>query len=156
MAVGMGIGVIGTHYILRPLENKIASHAPMAAKFMNLGEILLGGYMAMKAKSPIMKGVGLGVMAGGVFGGLKQVNIYHESPAGMGDYAETMIPLDGQLQRQINGVIRDSEKPTYSSLVAGSNNGIGQTQDLYRSYLLAGTNDDEYGEYLPPKGSING
>lgn len=115
LAIGMAAGVGVQHFILRPIEQKISEHVPMAAKFMAVGEILIGGAMFLKAKNPIVKGVGLGIMAGGVNTGVKQLNIYHESPAvnGSGDYMHTRIP--------INGIVMDDHNTVHTKLVAGLN-----------------------------------
>jgi hypothetical protein len=118
MAVGMAGGVAVQHFALRPLEAKIAQSVPMAAKFMAVGEIVLGGYIALTAKNPIMKGIGLGVMAGGVQTGVKQLNIYHESPAvsGTGDYTHLNVPLG---YMDINGIVEGGHSDVRTSLVAG-------------------------------------
>lgn len=146
MAVGMAAGVGAQHFLLRPLESKIAARFPMAAKFMAAGEIILGGYVALKAKNTIVKGVGLGIMAGGVQTGVKQLNIYHESPAvqGVGDYTTIHIPVNGHLHKMLNGIIDDRHGDTYTSLVAGSrSNYKGEDQEwqndrIKRTNLLAG------------------
>ncbi len=170
MAVGMAAGVAVQHFALRPLEAKIAQKAPMAAKFFAIGEILLGGYVALKAKHPIVKGIGLGIMAGGVQTGVKQLNLYHESPAvqGVGDYTTVRIPVNGQVREMLSGIVRNQNGDTYTSMVAGSDyDGVGDYEmsgrisddRLRRTNLLAGIYglDDAMGEveqdnYLPPKG----
>lgn len=162
MAVGMGVGVGIQHFALRPLEAAIARRAPMAAKFFAVGEILLGGYIALKAKKPMVKGVGLGIMAGGVQAGVKQLNIYHESPAvqGVGDYTTVRIPVNGQVREMLSGIIEDRNGNTYTSMVAGSEYMTREQQS--RTNLLAGIYglqgmfddgmQDESQDYLPPKG----
>jgi hypothetical protein len=164
MAVGMGIGVAVQHFALRPLEAKIAAHAPMAAKFFAAGEILLGGYIALKSKKPIIKGIGLGIMAGGVQAGVKQLNLYHESPSvsGIGDYTTVRIPVNGRLRDQLSGIVRDRNGDTYTSMVAGSEamNNYSQTRTnlLAGIYGLQGMYDDggqdESQNYLPVKGAF--
>ena len=162
LAVGMAGGAAAQHFILRPLEKKIAQHAPMAAKFMAVGEIVLGGFVAMKAKNPMMKGVGLGIMAGGVHSGMKQLNLYHESPSvqGVGDYTTVRIPVNGQIRGMLNGIVRDQHGDTYTSLVAGtdemgSRDTLRNREKFSRTNLLAGLYGIQSGEndaYLDPKG----
>ena len=164
MAVGMGAGVGIQHFILRPLEAKIATHSPMAAKFFGAGEIFLGGYMALKAKNPIMKGAGLGIMAGGVQTVSKQFNIYHENPAvsGIGDYTTVRIPV-GELDNMLNGIVMNRNGDTRTSLVAGmddySMNGRISDERVQRTNLLAGiyglnSVGAEEDDYLLPKGTF--
>lgn len=159
MAVGMGIGVAVQHFALRPLEAKIAAHAPMAAKFFAAGEILLGGYIALKAKKPIMKGVGLGIMAGGVQAGVKQLNLYHESPSvqGVGDYTTVRIPVNGQVRDMLSGIVKNRNGETFTNMVAGTERWGNNEQD--RTNMLAGLYGlyddgmmDESQNYLVPKG----
>lgn len=171
MAVGMAAGVGIQHFALRPLEAKIARSAPMAAKFFAVAEILLGGFIALKVKNPIVKGVGLGIMAGGVQTGVKQLNLYHESPAvqGVGDYTTVRIPVNGQVREMLSGIVRNQNGDTYTSLVAGSDNDVmgeyevnGRISDyrMRRTDLLAGIyglGESDMGEleqdnYLPVKG----
>lgn len=179
MAVGMAAGVGVQHFLLRPIESQIARRMPMAAKFFAVGEVILGGFVALKAKNPIMKGVGLGIMAGGVQAGVKQLNIYHESPSvqGVGDYTTVRIPVNGQVREMLSGIVRDRNGDTYTSLVAGSEMGgyddesVGNYDDgvggrisddrVDRTNMLAGIyglyEDDGVGElesdnYLDPKG----
>jgi hypothetical protein len=160
MAIGMAAGVGAQHFLLRPLEKKIAEKMPMAAKFMAVGEILLGGFVAIKAKNPIMQGVGLGIMAGGVNSGVKQLNLYHESPAvqGVGDYTTVRIPVNGQLRSMLNGIVRDQHGETRTHLVAGAG---WDNYSQSRTNLLAGiyglgergyAGDSEADNYLQPKG----
>lgn len=129
LAIGMAAGVGVQHFLLRPIEQKISEHMPMAAKFMAAGEILLGGAMFLKAKNSIVKGVGLGIMAGGVNTAVKQLNIYHESPAvnGSGDYMHTRIP--------INGIVMNDHNSVDTKLVAGLS--------------------DEMDQVLPPKVGVH-
>ena len=170
MAVGMAAGVGVQHFLLRPLEAKIAERVPMAAKFMAVGEIVLGGFLALKAKNPIMKGVGLGIMAGGVQTGVKQLNIYHENPAvqGVGDYTTIQVPINGQLREMMSGMMEDNV--TKTSLIAGDDmgrhhyghghhhHGAFTAAELNRQRVLVGiyglddVGESEADNYLPYKG----
>jgi hypothetical protein len=166
MAVGMAAGVGAQHFLLRPLEAKIAARFPMAAKFMSVGEIILGGFIALKAKNPIIKGAGLGIMAGGVQSGVKQLNIYHENPAvqGVGDYTTIQVPINGQLREMMSGMMENNV--TKTSLIAGDDMGRhhhrhdGFTNaELNRQRVLVGIygledgmGESEADNYLPYKG----
>ncbi len=176
MAVGMAAGVGIQHFVLRPIEAKLAQRVPMAAKFMALGEIVLGGFIALKAKNPIMKGVGLGIMAGGVQTGVKQLNIYHESPSvqGVGDYTTVRVPINGNIRNLLNGIVRHGHHGhhhhmhdyTRTSLVAGDeymgDSSWAENQRIDRTNLLAGiygldgvgnhSGELEQDNYLEPKG----
>jgi hypothetical protein len=135
--------------VLRPLEKHVSEKVPMAAKLMGAAEILLGGMLAMKSKNSLLRGVGLGVMAGGVHTVMHQFNLGTHSPAihGPDDYTTVHVPISGNLENLMNGVIRDDYGATRSNFVAGTD--MGATNDLYRTYLLAGIEDDDY---LTPKG----
>jgi len=149
-AVGMAGGALGTAFLLRPLEHKLATQFPMVAKFMGGAEILIGGYMAMRMKTPILKGVGLGVMAGGIKTVMDQLHIGAPSPAalhGMDDYTTVRVPINGSYTNLIAGVINDSERIVNTSLVAGVSG-----SDAYRNYILNGSVGKEDEDYLPPMG----
>lgn len=161
MAVGMAGGVALQHFILRPIEAKIARHMPMAAKFFAGAEVLLGGYVALKAKNPLVRGAGLGIMAGGVQGVAKQFNLYHESPAvqGVGDYTTVRIPVNGSMRDMLSGIINNRDGGTHTSMVADTEHRISD-ENVSRSNLLAGiyglgdysVGEDESENYLMPKG----
>ena len=148
-AVGMAGGALGVTFLLRPLEHKLATQFPMVAKFMGAGEILLGGYMALRMKKPILKGVGLGIMAGGIKVVMDQFKIGMPSPAihGMDDYSTIRVPINGSYTNLIAGVINDSERQVNTSLVAGVSG-----SDAYREYILNGSVGKEDEDYLPPMG----
>ncbi len=118
MAVGVGIGAAGTHMILRPLEQKLVAHYPMATKFMGLMEVALGGGIALMAKNNFFKSIGIGVLAGGVHVVMKQLPIGMHSPAehGVGDYQEVRIPYNSQ----VAGLISDDRRGVRTPVVAGS------------------------------------
>lgn len=138
LAVGMAAGAAAQHFVLRPLEHKIAEKFPQGAKFFALGEVILGGYVALKAKNPIIKGAGLGIMAGGVHSGVKQLNLYRESPSvhGSGDYTTVHVPIDGQVRNMLNGIVKNQHGDTYTSMVAGS--GGWDNERMRRTNMLAG------------------
>lgn len=121
MAVGVGVGAGLTHVILRPVEAKLMTRWPMIGKFLGAGEIFLGGYIAMKAKSEFVKSVGVGILAGGVHGVMKQVNIYKHIPTVSGsEMSEVRIPISGPLDDAIAGILNDSRRNVYTEAVAGS------------------------------------
>jgi len=142
-------GIALTHFILRPIENKLAQKYPAVGKFMAGAEVLLGGLMALKARNPIVKSVGVGIMAGGVYGVMKQFHIHHESPAvsGVGEYTHTEIPVSNTVSGMLGNMHRKRiNSPGYyqegnSALVAASQNNSPFTNqmhnDLYKSYLFA-------------------
>ena len=63
MAGGMIVAGIVKSKLLNPIEAKLGN---TNAKLIAGGEAVVGGVFALKSKSPFMKGVGLGIMAGGV------------------------------------------------------------------------------------------
>lgn len=140
MGAGMAAGMALTHFVLRPIEAKIAAKYPMAGKGMAAAEVLLGGFMALKSKNAIVKSVGVGIMAGGAHGLLKQFNIHHESPAvsGIGEFTNVTIPVSGSVAGMLAGmgVQRRMIPNSNSHLVAGNNN-YDMHNDLYKSYLFA-------------------
>jgi len=149
MGAGMAGGIALTHFVLRPIENKLAQNYPGVGKFMAGAEVLLGGLMALKARNPIVKSVGVGIMAGGVYGVMKQFHIHHESPSvsGVGEYTHTEIPVSNTVSGMLGNMHRKRiNSPGYyqegnSALVASSaNNSQFSNQmhnDLYKSYLFA-------------------
>jgi len=152
LAIGMVGGALATHFALRPLENKLTAHYPQAGKIMGAVEILIGGFVAMKGKRPIIKGIGLGIMAGGVNTVMHQFNLGMASPAISGmdsGYQNIRIPISGSMTNLISGVFKDDNGRTANtSFVAGS------SDDAYRNYILNGTMDglsDPAGD-LPPIG----
>jgi hypothetical protein len=156
MAIGIAGGALATHMVLRPLEQHVTDHYPMAGKFMGAAEILIGGYVGIHAKNALVRGAGFGVMAGGVHTVMHQFNIGKHSPALKGmDYATTNIPISGGMESTMNGMIRRDGGPTRSSLVAGlggrlNGTSFGSVGNLYKTHLLAGI-EDETNDYLPPK-----
>lgn len=120
MAVGVGAGAAITHVILRPVEAKLVTKWPILGKFIGAGEIFLGGFIALKAKKPFMKSLGVGILAGGVDQVFKQVNIYKHIP-GMGDMSEIRVPISGPLDDMISGILNSNTRNIYTAQVAGSN-----------------------------------
>lgn len=137
LAVGMAGGVMATGMILRPLESKITTMHPNATKFLGVGEILVGGWLALKAKGPLLKGVGLGVMAGGVDTAMRQFKLNQMQPmiAGPMDYSTVSIPLISGLPNFDDMPhLNSSENEVRTEYVAGTT--------LSESDLIAGTDDD--------------
>jgi len=153
MAGGIAAGAIVTHMALRPLEKKIAEHSPMAVKFMGAGEILLGFFVAQKAKNAILRGAGWGIMSAGVHTVMHQFNIGEHSPAisGPGDYSEVRVPISGNLKHLINGsIIEDRLSPTRTSYVAGGGEMGSSSMDLMEwesrgnTNMVAGPEDENW------------
>lgn len=139
MAIGVAGGAMLTHMALRPLEKHVTDHYPMAAKFMGAAEILIGGYIAIHAKNAIVKGVGMGVLGGGVHTMMHQFHIGTHSPAihGPDDYITTNVPISGHLEHRMQNLLNTSR----SNLVAGGGlNGTSNTGLIsgksYHSYLM--------------------
>lgn len=141
MAVGVAGGALLTHMALRPLEQHVVSRFPMAAKFMGAAEVLIGGYIALKAKNGLIKGVGWGVLGGGVHTMMHQFNIGKENPAIHGSDTYTPVPISGGLEARMTRMINTSR----SGLVAGVLNGTDRTSNVagssYKQYLMNGTCD---------------
>ena len=147
LALGMVGGAMATHFALRPLENKLTARYPQAGKMMGAAEILIGGFIAFKSNKPLIKGIGLGVMAGGVNTVMHQFNLGTSNPAisGMDDgYQNIRIPISGSMTNLISGVIENSERVPNTNYVAGSD-------DLYRNYIMNGISGEDE-NYLPPIG----
>ena len=143
LAAGMVGGAVATHFALRPLESKLVQRFPMAGKLMGAAEIIIGGLVTMRGKSPLIKGIGLGIMAGGVNTVMHQFQIGHPAITGAEDYNVYRVPLNGSMTNMLAGVIENRDIPTNSEFVAGT------SEDLYRTYLLAGHEEEEF---LNPKG----
>jgi hypothetical protein len=157
LAGGMLLGYGAQHFILRPLEKHIAARSPMLGKYMGGLEILIGGLIAIKGKGAIVKGAGLGIMAGGVQVVTKQLNIYHENPAitGIGDYTTVQMPVNGEIRSMI-GSILDNGNPARTNLIAGTgrDDRWGMNDRDSRTNLLAGIyglNGKEEDNLLYPK-----
>lgn len=123
MAVGVGVGAGITHVILRPVEAKLVNKWPMIGKFIAAGEVFLGGIIALKSKHDFVKSVGVGILAGGVHGLMKQANIYKHIPtvAGANEYSEIHVPISGPLDDMIAGILEDSRRDVHTESVAGFN-----------------------------------
>ncbi len=132
MAVGVGVGAFGTHMVLRPLAKKLVEKYPMAGKFVAAAEILIGGTIALKAKHPFMKSVGIGILAGGVHAGMKQLNIHTNIPGihGNDDYQTVKIPMSGDIAAQVAGILKDGRRTVRTAMVADTE-GIGYDKEDY-------------------------
>jgi hypothetical protein len=143
LAVGVGVGAGITHMLLRPVEKRLVDKFPMAEKFLGAGEVLLGGYIALKGKRPFVKSLGVGILAGGVHALMKQANLYKNVPK-VGDIDETelRIPLNESFRDQVAGILRDSRREVFTKTVAGSINGTDRTE------IVASTVNGEYEDVL--------
>ncbi len=159
MAIGVGTGAAITHIILRPVEKKLTDKWPMIGKFIAAGEVFLGGLFALKAKGDFMKSLGVGILAGGVHGLMKQANIYKSIPMINGvdnEFSEIRVPISGSLDNMLAGILEDSRRDVRTQVVAGSKHTmtIADTREmeLDRSpSSVADTDVDEYANY-PVKG----
>ena len=151
LGAGMAAGAMATHMLLRPLEEKVGQQFPMAIKMMGAAEVLLGGFIYLKGKNSLIKGAGLGIMGGGVHTVMHQFNIGKHNPAinGPGDYETVRVPISGNLNNLINGVIDDKYGPTRTSYVAGSGDMGSSSADLWNTNLVAGP---EEADWLEPIG----
>lgn len=123
MAVGVATGAAITHIILRPVEKKLTDKWPMVGKFLAAGEVFLGGYMALKAKGNFTKSLGVGILAGGVHGLMKQINVYKEIPRLMGtnqEFSDIRIPISGGFDKILAGILEDSRRGVRTEVVAGT------------------------------------
>lgn len=163
MAIGVGIGAVGTHMLLRPLEHKVSEHMPMAAKFMGAAEIALGGFVALKAKNNFMKSIGIGVLAGGVHTVMHQLPIGLHSPAvnGLDDMSTLNVPINGSVQATLSGLIQQDGYYTRTPVVGASviENGRGPVHtdvvsgyNILNSSPVVGEYDDDDELLFMPKG----
>jgi hypothetical protein len=122
MAIGVAAGAGITHIILRPVEKKLTEKWPVVGKFLAAGEVFLGGLIALKSKNNFVKSIGVGVLAGGVHGLMKQANIYKQLPhvAGSDDYTTLKIPISGNLDRMVAGILDDNRRNIRTEMVAGT------------------------------------
>ena len=120
MALGVAAGVVATNLVIRPLEAKLLEKWPMLAKYIGIGEILIGGYVALKSKHEIVKGAGIGVLATGVHNTIKHFEIFKQIPGihGPDDYQTIRIPLNNDMRSQVAGLI-DNKRDIYTNQVAG-------------------------------------
>jgi hypothetical protein len=149
MAVGVGTGAAITHIILRPVEKKLTDKWPMIGKFIAAGEVFLGGMIALKASKNFTKSLGVGILAGGVHGLMKQVGVYKEIPklehfiSGTNDeYSEIRVPISGSmnLDRMLAGILEDSRRDVYTKTVAGLNHT--NVVNGNHTNIVAGDNQD--------------
>lgn len=122
MAIGVAAGAGITHIILRPIEKKLTDKWPMIGKFIAAGEVFLGGFVALKGKNNFVKSLGVGILAGGVHGLMKQANIYKHIPGihGPGDFTEVHVPISGSFHDMVSGILDDSRRNVYTEQVAGT------------------------------------
>lgn len=122
MAIGVAAGAGITHVILRPVEKRLTDKWPMVGKFLAAGEIFLGGMVALKGKNNFVKSLGVGILAGGVHGLMKQMNVYQHIPGihGPGDFTEVNVPISGSFSDMVSGILEDSRRNVYTEAVAGT------------------------------------
>jgi hypothetical protein len=123
MAVGVATGAGITHVILRPIEKHLTDKWPMLGKFIAAGEVFLGGVIALKGKNGFVKSLGVGILAGGVHGLMKQVNIYKHIPGVSGpndQFTDLRIPISGSFNDMVAGILEDSRRDVRTETVAGT------------------------------------
>lgn len=158
MAVGVAVGAGITHVILRPIEKHLTDKWPMVGNFIAAGEVFLGGVIALKGKSNFTKSLGVGILAGGVHGLMKQANIYKHIPgvSGGGDDWHTIkIPISGadDMQRMVNGILNDGRRNIMTDTVAGSNRTHQVADTSNRTHLVADTELEDAFSFPMPKGA---
>lgn len=146
IAGGVAIGAVAAHVVIRPLEQRFVSKYPHLGKFLAAGEILLGGYIAIKGKHSFVKSIGAGILAGGVHGGLKQIDIYKHIPQiGGGGYMESHIPIDGDFNRMVAGILEDNRRGIRTDVVAGTTRSeIVAGHDSHTSVIAGNDWEDAY------------
>jgi hypothetical protein len=134
MALGVAGGLLGTHFLLRPVERKLTAKWPKVGMALPTGEIFLGGLMALFSKNSLVKAAGVGILAGGVDGVFKQLKINMPTPAlngyddgvsgtdSMDGYSDVMVPISGSFTEQIAGILEDSRRGVRTQQVAGVQN----------------------------------
>lgn len=163
MAVGVAVGAGITHIILRPVEKKLTEKWPMIGKFIAAGEVFLGGVIALKGKSNFTKSLGVGILAGGVHGLMKQANIYKHIPGisgpGDDDYTTVKIPINGMedVQRMVagvGGILNDGRRNIRTDTVAGLGSAAihDRVGGMPRTAWLAGDDERETVLSFPVKG----
>lgn len=156
VALGIGVGAGVSKFVIAPMGQKLAERWPMAAKFLAAGEIFLGGVVAMKGKSVAAKAVGIGIMASGVNKAIEQTNAYKALGIGAaGDgYSEIRIPMSGEFDQMIAGVINDGRRNVATNKIAGNlefTNRIANTE-VENTAWLAETELDNVMTYPIAKG----
>lgn len=117
-AIGIAIGAMGQHFVLRPIEQMIIKQMPQAEKFLPALEIMAGGLIAIKGKNSMVKAAGLGVLAGGVYGLMRKANIPGISGPG-DDYSTIRIPIAGDLENMVSGLLSDNRRQVRTNVIAG-------------------------------------
>lgn len=149
MAIGVGVGAGITHIILRPVEKRLTDKWPMVGKFIAAGEVFLGGMIALKGKNSFQKSIGVGILAGGVHGLLKQANIYKHIPgiSGPDEFTDVRVPISGSFSDMVSGILEDSRRDVHTEVVAGTkhtaivadtNYGVGREFDDIYDYPVKG------------------
>lgn len=156
MAIGVAGGAAISKFVIAPLNGKLVERFPMAAKFLAFGEILLGGIITMKAKHPAAKGVGFGILASGVNKAIDQTDAYKKlgiaGPAD--DYQTIRIPISGELDTMIAGILTDGRRNVATNMVAGMDrtNWIADSNNMDHTNIVAETELDNVFTYPIAKG----
>ena len=146
MAVGVGAGAAISHIIIRPVEMKLEAKFPMVKKIMPIAEIVLGGIIALKGKNNFVKALGIGVMAGGVHDVMSKLKVTQNVISGVGamdDYTTVRIPISGNLDNMVSGIIRNKRNVTTAQV-----SGHDYDQDVNRSHQVSGGNYEEFVPYV--------
>lgn len=144
MAVGVAAGAGLTHIVLRPVEKHLTDKWPMVGKFLAAGEVFLGGMVALKGKGDFIKSVGVGILAGGVHGLMKQAKIYKNIPGlmiGESDFSEIRVPISGDFTNMLSGLLNDSRRWVRTETVAGIS-GLDESMVVANTENIAGDWED--------------
>lgn len=154
MAVGVAGGVVASNLVIKPLERKILEKWPGIEKFLGVGEILIGGMMALKAKSHIVQGAGIGILASGVHNTITKFEIFKQIPGihGVDEYTTVQIPINGLSGAGMAGLLKDGRQEIYTNQVSGFNN-TNQVSGFNNTFQVSG-DIDEILDFPTAKGSI--
>jgi hypothetical protein len=124
VAGGMAVGYIGAQLVIKPAENWLVNRYPGVAKFLAVGEVVLGGMIALKSKNAIVKSAGVGIMASGVQNAMTQFNVYKMIPGIHGpedQYTRISVPISGSMNAVLNGLLADNTASVNTPNISGAN-----------------------------------
>jgi hypothetical protein len=139
-AIGIAGGVLFDHAVIKPAEKWILQKYPQAGKMLPYAEIAVGGFIAIKAKNPLLKAGGLGILAGGVMGAMRQAKFMGIS-GGSDDYSVVKIPIAGELQSMVSGLLEDNRRMVRTSVISGMENTnvmAGSSMPMPNTNVIAG------------------
>lgn len=144
IAIGVAGGAAVSKFVIQPVTGKLAERFPFIAPWLPAFEILAGGFIAMRSKKPMIKAGGLGILATGVSRGVDQLGLYKQLGIGASDYQTIRVPINGQLDSMIAGVLKNPRREVYTSKIAGQalerTNAIADVA-LHRTSVVANTDN---------------